>query len=64
MTNWTAIAHARDLDIPPAALEALSTALDGLEQSFRPLTARLPFTLEPATILSESAVVPQTEPGK
>jgi hypothetical protein len=57
MTHWTAVAQARALDIPQAAVEAITPALDGLEESFRPLTARLPFTLEPAIILSEPAVL-------
>ena len=55
MTNWTALAQARALDIPPAAVESISPSLDGLEQSFRPLLAKLPFTLEPAITLSEAA---------
>jgi len=57
MTNWTALARARALDIPPAALETIAPSLDGLEQAFRPLLAKLPFTLEPAVTLSESAVL-------
>jgi hypothetical protein len=57
MTQWTAIAQARGLDIPPAAVEAITPSLEGLEQAFRPLTAKLPFTLEPAIVLSESAVL-------
>jgi hypothetical protein len=57
MTNWTALAQARALDIPAAAVEAIAPSLDGLEQAFRPLLAKLPFTLEPAITLSESAVL-------
>jgi hypothetical protein len=56
MTNWTALAQARALDIPAAAVEAISPALDGLEQAFRPLLPKLPFALEPAITLSEPAV--------
>jgi hypothetical protein len=57
MTNWTALAQARALDIPPAAVEAIAPSLEGLEQAFRPLVAKLPFTLEPAIVLSESSVL-------
>ena len=57
MTHWTALAQARGLDIPPAAVESISASLDGLEKAFRPLVAKLPFTLEPAITLSESAVL-------
>ena len=57
MTNWKALAQARELDIPPAAVEAISPALEGLEQAFRPLLAKLPFTIEPATTLNEAAVL-------
>ena len=56
MTNWKALAQARELDIPPAGVEAISLSLDGLEQAFRPLLAKLPFTIEPAITLNESAV--------
>ena len=56
MTDWTALARARGLDIPVEALDAIAPALSALENSFRPLLARLPFTLEPAIILSEPAV--------
>ena len=57
MTDWKALARARGLDIPPAAVEAVSPSLEGLEQAFRPLTAKLPFSIEPAITLSESAVL-------
>jgi hypothetical protein len=57
MTNWKALALARELDIPPAAVEAVAPSLDSLEQAFRPLLAKLPFTIEPAITLSESAVL-------
>ena len=57
MTNWTALAQARALDIPQAAVESISPSLDGLEQLFRPLLAKLPVTLEPAINLSEAAVL-------
>lgn len=57
MTNWPALAAARGLDIPPAAVETIAPSLEALEQSFRPLLAKLPFTVEPAIILSGAAVL-------
>jgi hypothetical protein len=57
MTNWTDLARARALDIPDADLERIQSSLEGLEQSFRPLLTKLPFTLEPAIVLSEAAVL-------
>ena len=57
MTDWKALAQARGLDIPPASVEAIAPSLEGLEQAFRPLLTKLPFTLEPAVTLSESAVL-------
>jgi hypothetical protein len=59
MTDWTALAQARALDIPAEAVERVAPSLSALEQSFEPLKARLPFTLEPAIVLSESAVIPE-----
>jgi len=56
MIDWKAIAHARALNIPDEAVEAMAPALDALEAAFRPLVARLPHDVEPAVILSESAV--------
>ncbi|MDE3198905.1 MAG: hypothetical protein KGN84_21330 [Acidobacteriota bacterium] len=53
MTDWTALAKARGLDIPPENLQALVS----LEQAFEPLKAKLPFTIEPAITLNESAVL-------
>jgi hypothetical protein len=57
MTNWPALAAARGLDIPQEALERIAPSLEGLEAAFRPLLAKLPFTLEPAINLSEAAVL-------
>jgi hypothetical protein len=57
MTNWTALAQALALDIPAADVERIAPSLDALEQTFRPLLAKLPFTLEPAVTLSEAAVL-------
>ncbi len=56
MTDWTALARARGLDIPADALDGIAPSLSALEKSFRPLLAKIPFTLEPAIILSEPAV--------
>lgn len=57
MTDWTALARARGLDIPAEAVERVAPSLEALEADFRPLTARLEFTTEPAITLSESAVL-------
>lgn len=56
MTDWTALARARGLDIPPEAVERIAPSLTALEEAFRPLLTKLPFTLEPAVTLSEPAV--------
>ena len=56
MTDWIALARARGLDIPAEAVERIAPSLSSLEEDFRPLTARLPFSLEPAIVLSEAAV--------
>jgi hypothetical protein len=56
MTDWTALARARGLDIPPDAVEHIAPSLTALEDAFRPLLARLAFALEPAVTLSEPAV--------
>jgi hypothetical protein len=56
MTDWTALARARGLDIPAEAVESIAPSLTALEDAFRPLLAKLPFTLEPAVTLSEPAV--------
>jgi hypothetical protein len=59
MTDWIALARARGLDIPAEAVVAIAPSLEALESSFSPLLAKLPFSLEPAVILSESAVSPE-----
>ena len=56
MTDWTALARARGLDIPQESVDSIAPSLSDLEKSFRPLLAKIPFTLEPAVILSEPAV--------
>jgi len=49
MTDFQALARARGLDIPAAELDRIAPTLQALEASFRPLTADLPSSLEPAT---------------
>lgn len=57
MTDWTALARARGLDIPTDAVESIAPSLEALEVAFRPLLQRVEFTGEPAITLSESAVL-------
>jgi len=52
--NWTQIAEARN--IVPDDPEKFNSVLSALESAFRPLVSTIPFTTEPAIILSESAV--------
>jgi len=56
MTNWTAIAQARGLDIPEEAVKKIAPGLTALEEAFRPLTKNLTYPVEPAITLSELAV--------
>lgn len=42
MTDWNALAAARNLDIPPAEITKIAPALDALEEAFRPLVNDLP----------------------
>jgi hypothetical protein len=56
MTDWTALARARGLHIPVDSVERIAPSMAALEDAFRPLLAKLPFTLEPAVTLSEPAV--------
>jgi hypothetical protein len=56
-TDWKALARARGLDIPAEAVESIAPGLQALEESFRPLLAKLSHTVEPAVILSETAVL-------
>jgi hypothetical protein len=37
-------------------VERIAPSLTALEEAFRPLVAKLPFTLEPSVTLSEAAV--------
>jgi hypothetical protein len=59
MTDWTALARAKGLDIPVDAVERIAPSLEALEEAFRPLTAQLEFVTEPAITLSETAVLGQ-----
>jgi len=66
MTDWTALARARGLDIPAEALEQITPSLEALEAAFRPLLQKIEFSAEPAITLSEGAVLANggTEAGK
>jgi hypothetical protein len=44
-------------DIPPEAIERITPSLEALDAAFRPLVAKLPFTVEPAITLNEGAVI-------
>ena len=57
MTDWTALARARGLDIPAEAVEQIAPSLEALEANFRPLLQKLEFTTEPAITLSEGSVL-------
>ena len=57
MTDWTALARTRGLDIPADAVERIAPSLEALEEAFRPLLQKLEFTGEPAVTLSETAVL-------
>ncbi len=55
--DWIAIARARNLDIPDEAVAKVAPILDALERDFRPLLKRIELRDEPATTLSEGAVL-------
>lgn len=57
MIDWNAISKARNLDIPADSVAEFGPVLDALEAAFRPLLKDLPHMVEPALILSESAVL-------
>jgi hypothetical protein len=42
MTDWNGLIRARELDIPPEAVEKFAPILDALLESFRPLLKDLP----------------------
>ena len=48
MTDWKSLAKARRLNIPEPDIEKISSALDKLEEAFRPLAAAIPLDVEPA----------------
>jgi hypothetical protein len=64
MPDWQALANARKLDIPEDAIERISAPLDALHAAFIPLLLKLPNTVEPAVILSESALLGGPAPEK
>ncbi|HVW86845.1 MAG TPA: hypothetical protein VHB50_19300 [Bryobacteraceae bacterium] len=57
MTDWVALARARGLDIPADGVERIAPSLGALETDFRPLLAKLDFSIEPAITLAETAVL-------
>jgi hypothetical protein len=59
MKNWKAIASGNGLELPDDYLATLTPTLDALEAAFRPLAAGIPHEIEPATTLSEAAVIAQ-----
>ncbi len=48
MKDWKAIARANGIEIPARDLERVASALDALEEAFRPLAGDLAPDLEPA----------------
>lgn len=56
MSDWHAISEGANLQIPPEAVERIAPILDSLLESFHPLLSKVPFTIDPAVILSEKAV--------
>ena len=50
MKDWKALAQARDLGIPAADLDRIVKPLEALEETFRPLAAKLMPEQEPCTI--------------
>jgi hypothetical protein len=50
MTDWKALARARQLNIPEPEVERLAAPLDALEAAFRPLARALPHDVEPAIV--------------
>ena len=51
MKNWSAIAAASGIDLPPADRDRIVKPLDALEQVFRPLANSLTFADEPVLLL-------------
>jgi hypothetical protein len=48
MTDWKSLAKTRRLNIPEPDIEKISSALDKLEEAFRPLAVAIPLDVEPA----------------
>ena len=51
MKNWSAIAAAFGIDLPPAEMDRIVKPLEALEQVFRPLAESLTIADEPAFIV-------------
>lgn len=49
MTEWTAIANARGLDLSPAELDRIASVLGQMESVYRPLVQELTPQVEPST---------------
>lgn len=56
MPDWQALSKARNLDIPPDAIDRIAPSLDALDADFTRLLPKLSNTIEPAITLSEAAV--------
>jgi hypothetical protein len=56
MSDWNEVSESLDLKIPREAVDRIAPILDALHASFRPLLAKIPFTIDPAVTLSEKAV--------
>jgi hypothetical protein len=57
MTDWNSIARFRNPELASNAISDIAAGLDALEAAFRPLLKQLTTNVEPAVILSESAVL-------
>jgi hypothetical protein len=56
MSDWNAVSESLDLKIPGDAIARIAPVLDALHASFIPLLPKIPFTIDPAVVLSEKAV--------
>ncbi len=56
MTDWRALAAASGFHFPEADLDRITPVLQALESAFLSISGSLGYTIEPATILSETAV--------
>ena len=50
MKDWTLLAKAGGLEIPPQELDRIAQPLQGLEEVFRPLVGSLTPDMEPAAV--------------